>query len=237
MICSANGRPLEAPNPSSGGAWLWTSAIASTIASAIASAIAIAIVLMAVAPVEAKGKAKGKAKKELTAEELFNPMLGVAYSHWLVGPIAQIAAADEIQAYLRLASDDQAKAFLTAFWAKRNEDTPVFKDTPQQIFTARLAEADKRFTEAVYPGSRTDRGIRFVLYGEPESISFEKPERLGDPTPELWTYAKDATPGLNGDPPERRYRFVKDGEFTVLLNEHIRRKQQQRNLRRRIPPN
>ncbi len=194
--------------------------------------VLVALVLVAAVP----AAAKKKAKEVPSAEELFNPMLGVDYSHWLVGPIVLMASEKERRDYLSLTSDAEAETFVAAFWAKRNEDSPVFQDTPQEIFAARVAEADKRFTEAVYPGSRTDRGLRFVLYGEPESITFEEPERVGDPTPELWTYAKDAPLGLDGAKPERSYRFIKDGEFTVVFNEHIRRKMRQRNLRRRTPP-
>ena len=156
------------------------------------------------------------AKKPKDPEELFNPMLGVQWSHWLVGPIAEIADEKEIDAYLRVLSDEEAEAFVETFWAKRNEGTALFKKTPQDLFNLRTEEANKRFSEGTYPGSQTGRGTILVLYGEPESIDFEPPQKLGYPSLEVWKYAKGSDKGLDGKKPKKRYRFVEIDGSTVL---------------------
>lgn len=169
--------------------------------------------LVLVAPVAAK---KGD-KKPTDPEELFNPILGIEHSYWLVGPIVHIATPEEVEEYLLLASDEEAERFIEAFWERRNADTPVFEETPQDIFEKRAAEADKRFTEGAYPGQRTDRGTVFILHGEPEDISYEVPRKVNDPPLEAWRYTKDAPPGLSGEPPRRLYRFIEIGDRTVFF--------------------
>ncbi len=186
------------------------------------AALAVAVMLLvAFAPgVAAKKK---KAKKPTDPEALFNPLLGIDHSRWLVGPIAHLSSLEEIEQYLRLTSDDEATAFIEAFWAKRNEGTPIFQQTPQQRFDERVEEANKRFSEGTIVGSHTDRGTIFVAYGEPSSITFEKPRTVGGPAPELWEYDKDSKPGLDGKPPEKQYRFIKLDDQTVFFRENMRR--------------
>jgi GWxTD domain-containing protein len=162
-------------------------------------------------------------KKPTAAEDLFNPFLGIDYSYWLVGAIAQIATEDEVRAYLALTTDAEAKAFVDAFWAKRNVGTAVFKKTPQQLFELRSADADKRFSERTYPGRRTDRGATFILYGEPEKIEFQSPLKVNDYTLEVWSYAKDAEPGLDGQKPKRQIRFVEIEGKTVFYKGQAKR--------------
>ena len=158
------------------------------------------------------------------AEEIFNPLLGPEYSHWVVGPIYHMASEEELEEFQLLVDDAEAKAFVEAFWAKRNAGTKVFTETPQQIFERRSEEADKRFTEQAYPGSRSDRGAVFILYGEPEDIEFEAPQKVGGPTLEAWIYPKDAEKGLDGDKPKRRIRFVEiDGRTVLYTGQRLRR--------------
>lgn len=157
-----------------------------------------------------------EAKKPKDPEELFNPLLGVQWSHWLVGPIVEIADEQEIDAFLRLTTDEEAAAFARSFWDKRNEGTAVFKKTPEDLFKQRTEEADKRFSEGTFPGSRTDRGTTLILYGEPDEITFESPKKLGYPPLEVWEYSKAAEKGLDGNKPKRRIRFVEIKGSTVL---------------------
>jgi len=154
-----------------------------------------------------------EAKKTKDPDELFNPLLGVQWSHWLVGPIAEDK---EIEAYLQLTSDAEAEAFAETFWAKRNQGTAVFKKSSEDLFKARTEEANKRFTEGTFPGNRTARGTVLIIYGEPEKISFESPKKLGYPPLEIWEYGKDSEKGLDDKKPKKRYRFVEIDGSTVL---------------------
>ncbi|MEO1083690.1 MAG: GWxTD domain-containing protein [Acidobacteriota bacterium] len=154
------------------------------------------------------------AKKPTDPDDLFNPLLGPDYSHWMVGPLVEIATEDEVDDFLLLASDEDAQAFVEGFWQRRNAGTEVFTKTPQQIYEARAAEADKRYTEGAYPGRRTDRGAILILYGEPESIEFESPRKVDDPPLEVWRYKKREK-GLDGEKPKKQYRFVDLGRTVV----------------------
>lgn len=173
--------------------------------------------------------APATAKRAPTAEDLFNPLLGIEHSYWLVGPIALIASEKEVSAFLALTSDEEAERFIAEFWARRNEGTPVFTKTPEKLFEERSIEADKRFTQAAYPGRRSDRGTIFVVYGEPEKIEYESPTEVDRPTLEAWHYGKDAK-GLDGKAPKKIYRFFQDGEQTVFYTG-----QKVRDLRLRFP--
>lgn len=163
------------------------------------------------------------AKKPKDPNDLFNPLLGVQWSHWLVGPIVEIATEKEVDAYLVLTSDAEAEAFAEAFWQKRNEGTKLFTKTPQDLFKARTEEAEKRFSEGTYPGSRTARGTILILYGEPEKISFESPKKVGYPPLEVWEYSKSADKGLDGKKPKKRYQFVEvDGSTILYTGQRLR---------------
>ena len=159
--------------------------------------------------------ASAHARKPTDPDELFNPLLGPDYAHWLVGAIVEIASEQEVESYLLIGSDEEAAAFIERFWEKRNAGTKVFTKTPQQIFEERSVEADKRYSEGTFPGRRTDRGRILILYGEPDSIEFESPRKVDDPPLEVWNY-KTREKGLDDDKPKKRYRFVDLGRTTVL---------------------
>lgn len=169
------------------------------------------------------------AKKPSAPEDLFNPFIGVDYSYWLVGAIAELASEAEITEYLGLQSDHAAQLFIDRFWSERNKRTEAFKKTPQQLFEQRSFEADKRFSERTYPGRRTDRGKIFVLFGEPQKIEFESPKEVGTPTLEVWSYKKYEGVSLTGNKPEKQYRFVEiEGQTVFYRNQQLRPDQRQR---------
>ena len=162
-------------------------------------------------------------KKPVPPEELFNPLLGIEYAYWLVGPVYEMATENEVEDYLLLADDEEAAAFVAAFWQERNAGTKIFEDTPQDLFEQRAVEADKRYTEAVYPGRRTARGTVFILYGEPEEVEFQSQEKAGQPPIETWSYPKGAGKGLDGEPPKKSYRFITlDGRTERYTGQRIR---------------
>ena len=187
----------------------------------------LAALLIAAPPV----LGKKKKSRDRDPEELFNPFLGVELSHWLVGPIQRIATGDEVDAYLLITSDDDARSFIEEFWARRAEGVGVFEKKPRQVYDERVLDADKRFSEGANPGHLTDRGTVFVVFGEPEKVEFESGKQVGDPPTEAWEYPKDAGPGLGGEPPERFYRFIEiDGQVVAYNSQRL---EQMR--RRRLP--
>ncbi len=193
-----------------------------------ASLAALVLALLFAPPALAKKK---KERKPTDPNELFNPLLGIDYSHWLVGPIAEIATLEEVRKYLELPSDEDAEAFVVAFWASRAEGYGYFDKKPREICEERAINADKLYSEGAYPGRRTARGTIYILFGEPEEVEYQIPREVGDPTLEAWEYPKDAEPGLGGEPPDRYYRFVEiDGSKVLYTGQKMRR--DPRDLRR-----
>lgn len=150
------------------------------------------------------------------APELINPFLGPTYSQWLVGPISRMASAQEMDAFLALRDDAAAERFIEDFWERR-DPAPARPDNPlRTTFDERAAEADRLYAEGGYPGRRTDRGITYVLFGEPEKTDYEISPHPTDPPIEVWFYPADAEAGLSGEQPAPKYRFIKRDELTTF---------------------
>jgi GWxTD domain-containing protein len=175
------------------------------------TSLAIAAVILFSTPARA-------AQKEYSAEELFQPFLGAELSRWLVGPIARLATEEEIDRYLRLKSDDDARRFIEEFWAGRDADPARPGNPALELYETRAAEADRKFSEAAVAGRRTDRGTIHILYGEPESVEYEEFQDVSGPDIELWRYPKKAEAGLDGRRPVREYRFAKIGDLTAFFS-------------------
>lgn len=137
-------------------------------------------------------------------------------SLWLAGAIGRLADDGEIEAYLALTDDAAAESFIDAFWRRRDPD-PRFEANPlREDFHQRSEEADKEFSEAGYPGRRTDRGVIYVLYGPPDEQRYDPPGRRGGPPIEIWIYERGSEPGLDGKRPNRLYRFSRQGDLTAF---------------------
>lgn len=169
------------------------------------------------------------ASDEAEALALTNFQLGPEYSQWLVGALGRVATEAEKTEFLALGDDAAAVAFVERFWARPG------RDRVQRIYGERAAVADRRFGEAAFPGRKTDRGTIFILYGEPEEISFEDRRHVDDPPVELWRYPKDADAGLDGERPERVYRFAKSGDLTRMFRKGSA--EDPAMIRQRRPPN
>ena len=142
--------------------------------------------------------------ERLHPDDLINPFLGPGYTSWL-------ADEEERTLYLLLESDDEAAAFVDEFWSRRDSGL-------RRQFDLRAAEADKRYSESGRLGRRTDRGMVYILFGDPEKTEWEEHRDIDDPDVQLWTYAKSAAKGLNGRKPARRYRFARDGDVMRLFS-------------------
>ncbi len=158
---------------------------------------------------------KARSPRHVPPGELTNPSLRPALAQWLVGPISWLLDQGEIDAYLLLATDAEAEGSIARFWAEHGGI--------RERFDERVARADKQYREATYAGHRSDRGIVYVLYGEPEQVTYEEHRDILDPAVELWRYPKDAPSGLDGRPPLRNYRFTREGDTTAFYTQDARR--------------
>ena len=157
----------------------------------------------------------GAAAPSTRPADLVNTNLGPDYASWLVGPIARMATPEEIETYSHLSGDFAAGDFIEGFWSRRDPD-PEQPGNPMRLtFERRAAAADRQYGEGGVLGRRTARGTVYVLYGKPEEVSFEVAPRDGSAI-EVWTYAEDAPPGLDGKRPAHFYWFHKEGGITTF---------------------
>jgi GWxTD domain-containing protein len=161
---------------------------------------------------------------ERRTADLVNARLSPGLAQWLVGPVSHLATEDEVQHYLHLTDDVAARSFIDAFWQVRAstplplDDVSPLKPRPlRERFEARAVEADKRYSEAGYLGRRTDRGVVYVLYGPPASVTFDIDPQGGAPI-ERWHYADNAPNGYDGKAPLVQYSFRKQGDLTVFYH-------------------
>jgi len=140
---------------------------------------------------------------------LINPALGPEYSSWLSGAASRLATPEETGEFLALKDDQQAAGFVEKFWQRRG-------GLVRKAFDERSAEADRRFSEAGLLGRRTDRGVLFILYGAPQKTDYEVSPVPNGPPVELWVYGAQSPSGLDGKRPAPFYRFIKNGDLTVL---------------------
>ncbi|MFL6234773.1 MAG: GWxTD domain-containing protein [Thermoanaerobaculia bacterium] len=163
----------------------------------------------------------GAAAPSRSRAELINPALGPDYSAWMVGAASRLATPEEVNEFLTLRDDPQAEAFVERFWQKHNPAPNKPGNPLRQELEKRSANADRQFSEAGLLGRRSDRGTIYVLYGLPKKIDHEvSPVRNGPPL-EVWIYGTDAPSGLDGRRPSPLYRFVKNGDVTVLYQGRV----------------
>jgi GWxTD domain-containing protein len=147
---------------------------------------------------------------------LINPALGPEYSSWLAGAASRLATPEETSEFLALKDDPQAASFVERFWQRRDPSPDRPGNPVRETFEERAADADRRFSEGGLLGRRTDRGVLFILYGPPQKTDYEVSPVPNGPPVELWVYGTQSPSGLDGKRPSPFYRFIKNGDLTVL---------------------
>lgn len=85
------------------------------------------------------------------------------------GPAQFLMTKEEVAQWKNVKTDDEAKSFIDAFWAKRGERFHA-------EFDSRVKYADDHFAEGRRKGSTTDRGRTLIVLGGPAKV-----ERFGAP--------------------------------------------------------
>jgi GWxTD domain-containing protein len=134
---------------------------------------------------------------------------------WLQDEVAYIITDREREAFLLLETIDERKAFIDAFWRRRDPIPATPQNELKDEHYRRLEHADRHFQEiASRAGRRTDRGRMYVILGDPKSReAFDNYNEIF--TSELWFYEGDPSKGL---PPFFYLLFFKPqdvGEFRL----------------------
>lgn len=141
------------------------------------------------------------------------------YLNWGDSAVRLLMMKHEKTDWAAVRTDADAKAFIDLFWARRDPtpDTPA-NELRQQIET-RIKEADRRYRFGKTPGSQTDRGLVYVLLGEPNEIVTAVRQPFASTMPQFqrpvnvhsWIYRNAAAERVTGAKPmDIAFRFHDD---------------------------
>lgn len=109
----------------------------------------------------------------LTAMVLWAGVAGAAvskeYQNWRRGPEQWLLTSDEQRAWKKVATDEDAAAFIDLFWARRDPTLNTERNEFREEFLRRVETADSSFKEKRRRGALTDRGQVYIVLGPPAS--------------------------------------------------------------------
>lgn len=149
-------------------------------------------------------------------EDISNFLLSPRHSRWLVGPIYFMASEQETRRFLELTDDAAAESFIERFWERRDPNGARPGNAARELFERRREQADVLYDQPPVLGHQTDRGVVFVLFGEPADTRIETSVDVDAAPQEVWTY-RQPPPGLDGQPGRARYAFALRSDETIEL--------------------
>ncbi|MEE9230818.1 MAG: GWxTD domain-containing protein, partial [Acidobacteriota bacterium] len=115
-------------------------------------------------------------------------------SEWRHGPVWYLLTIEEERAYKRLKDKGERRAFIEAFWARRDPTPWTLFNELRKEFWKRVEESNRLFSESVKPGWKTEKGKLYILFGPPKDFqAYEK--SVGKRRDFAWRYdARDMPP-------------------------------------------
>jgi len=89
---------------------------------------------------------------------------------WSTSPEAYFLTAEERAEWKALDSRDSRDRFIERYWLKRDPTSGTDKNEFRETVLARIKTADQRFGIEKTPGSRTARGLVFIVLGSPSRV-------------------------------------------------------------------
>jgi len=96
--------------------------------------------------------------------------LSAEYLDWARGPAQFLMTKEETAKWKTISTDEDAKAFVALFWARRDPTPDTPRNEFREEFEARAAAADANFGQGKTRGALTDRGRTLILFGKPKKI-------------------------------------------------------------------
>jgi GWxTD domain-containing protein len=96
--------------------------------------------------------------------------LSPQYADFGKGPAQWIMTKEEAAKWKTITSDDDAKAFIDLFWARRDPTPTTAVNEYRDTFEGRVKYADDHFTTAKIKGSMSDRGKILIAIGPPTRV-------------------------------------------------------------------
>lgn len=140
---------------------------------------------------------------------------------WAISPEAYFLTREERAEWNRLGSRDDRASFKERYWLKRDPSPGTEKNEFQELVLSRIKTADARFAIAKTPGSRTARGLVFIVLGTPARARDELTARPPAPAPPQ--AGQRPTPVATYEGNETTTTWLYDRERTPRLLEVIDR--------------
>jgi GWxTD domain-containing protein len=90
-----------------------------------------------------------------------------AAADWAASPEAYFLTPEERREWKALSSSDLREQFKATYWRRRNPAPDTEDNEFRQIIEQRIRVADERYTLGKTAGSRTARGLVFIVLGSP----------------------------------------------------------------------
>ena len=122
-----------------------------------------------------------------------------AYKDWADKEVRWIITDEEREAFKLLTNDEEREKFVESFWIRRDPTPDTVENEFRDQYYQRVLYANERFSAGI-PGSMTDRGRIYIIYGPPDEIeshpsggTYEYPSTQGGGATqtlpfELWRY-------------------------------------------------
>jgi GWxTD domain-containing protein len=141
---------------------------------------------------------------------------------WYQGPVRYLLSRAEEKQYRGLPTDAERARFIDDFWARRDEDPATPANEFEIRFWNRVAEADRSFHDAPFPGWKTDRGKILVLLGPADEVRQGMSTGLGPRGREtpfaIWIYHQ---PRFEGMDRETQIRFLRDNSGEMRMTDRL----------------
>src|SRR5688572_23616621 len=106
---------------------------------------------------------------------------------WIDSPEAYFATTEERSDWKRLQSRVERDTFKERYWLKRDPTIGTPKNEFRDMVLTRIKIADERFPITETPGSRTSRGMLFIVFGSPAYVRDRRQAPLEAPPPSTST--------------------------------------------------
>lgn len=94
---------------------------------------------------------------------------GSAYKNWADEEVRWIITDEEREAFKLLTNDEEREKFVEGFWNRRDPTPDTVENEFRDQYYQRVVYANERFSSGI-PGSETDRGRIYIVYGPPDEI-------------------------------------------------------------------
>lgn len=102
-----------------------------------------------------------------TGDAATTQVLPATYQKWLDEDVRYLITEEERAEFATLTTNRQRDKFIEDFWERRNPDPGLAENAFKKEHYRRLAHVNQHFAAGA-PGYKTDRGLIYIVYGQPD---------------------------------------------------------------------